>query len=283
MWYFVIARLAVTLYNIRTRLSLLRHSGKGILLLMSSTLKLISLNIEMDKHLPRVLPFLEREQPDVVCLQEVFEKDMGLFEKTLGMSGRFEAVSVVDISYVNGVLGPDEELAQKGPQGVAMFSKLPVRSEGVEYYHGEPGEVPRHSADYNRLFLWRAVEKEGTLFTIGTTHFTWTPDGNISREQAEDMQKLFTIVEGFPEIAFCGDFNAPRGREMWGKLAERYRDNIPGEYVSSIDPLLHRAEGLEVMVDGLFTTPGYRAFDVKLVEGVSDHKAVVGYLERIDS
>jgi hypothetical protein len=29
------------------------------------------------------------------------------------------------------------------------------------------------------------------------------------------------------------------------------------------------------MVDGLFTTPAYEAQDVKLVDGVSDHMAVV--------
>lgn len=233
----------------------------------------------MDKHLARVLPFLEREQADVVCLQEIFEKDMGLFEKTLGMSGHFEAVSVVDISYVNGVLGPDEELAQKGPQGVGFFTKLPVRLAGVTYYHGKPGEITKHSVDYSRFLLWREVEKEGTLFTIGTTHFTWTPDGNTSEEQTEDAQKLFGILGEFPEIAFCGDFNAPRGREIWGAIAKRYKDNIPPEYISSVDPLLHRAKQLEVMVDGLFTTPGYRASDVKLVEGVSDHKAVVSKLQ----
>ncbi len=247
---------------------------------MLGRLKLISLNIEMDKHLARVLPFLEREQPDVVCLQEIFEKDMGVFEKTLGMLGHFEAVSVVDISYVDGILGPDEELEQKGPQGIGFFTTLPVRSGGAEYYHGKPREVTKHSIDYSRFLLWREVEKEGTLFTIGTTHFTWTPDGNTSEEQTGDVRKLFGILGKFPEIAFCGDFNAPRGREIWGEIAKRYKDNIPPEYTSSVDPILHRAKQLEVMVDGLFTTLGYKASEVRLVEGVSDHKAIVGMLEK---
>ena len=201
--------------------------------------KLVSLNIEMDKHLQRVLPFLQAEHPDVACLQEIFEKDMRTMEEALGMKGHFEAVSVVDVSYVDGKRCPDEELAKKGPQGIGFFTKLPVHLSGVEYYHGKPGEVPRHSVDYSRFFLWRQVEKEGELFTIGTTHFTWTPDGNTSDEQAEDVTKLFRVLEQFPEIAFCGDFNAPRGREIWGEIAKRYKDNIPQEYVSSIDPVLH--------------------------------------------
>ncbi|MDO8620294.1 MAG: endonuclease/exonuclease/phosphatase family protein [bacterium] len=244
-------------------------------------LKLISLNIEMDKHLPQVLPFLEREQPDVVCLQEVFEKDMELFQNTLGMRGDFVSVSIVDLKYVEGVLVHDEELAKKGPQGIAVFTKLPVHSEGVRYYHGEPGEVPRHSRDYHRFLLWREVEKDGAHFTLGTTHFTWTPDGSASPEQHKDIQALFTILEEFPEVAFCGDFNAPRGGEIWGLMAKRYTDTIPLLYDSSIDPEFHRAKGLRRLVDGLFCTSGYRASEVRLVEGVSDHKAIVGFLEKL--
>jgi len=39
--------------------------------------KLISLNIEGDKHLDdKILPFFDKEKPDVLCLQEVFAKDI---------------------------------------------------------------------------------------------------------------------------------------------------------------------------------------------------------------
>lgn len=248
---------------------------------MSSKLKLISLNIELDRHLERVLPFLQAEHPEVVCLQEIFEKDMKVLEETLGMTSHFEPVSIVDVNYVDGKLCLDEDLARKGPQGVGFFTKLPVRLSGVEYYHGKPGEITKHSVDYSRFLLWRQVEKYGELFTIGTTHFTWTPDGSTSDEQIEDVRKLLRILEQFLEIAFCGDFNAPRGREIWGEIAKCYKDTIPQEYVSSIDPVLHRAKGLQVLVDGLFTTPGYTASEVRLVEGLSDHKAIVGTLEKL--
>jgi hypothetical protein len=44
--------------------------------------------------------------------------------------------------------------------------------------------------------------------------------------------------------------------------------------MTSIDPKLHRAGALQLMVDGLFTTPGYEASDVMLHTGVSDHCAI---------
>ncbi len=39
-------------------------------------MKLININIEGDKHFDRVIPFIERELPDVLCLQEVFKGDL---------------------------------------------------------------------------------------------------------------------------------------------------------------------------------------------------------------
>ena len=43
--------------------------------------------------------------------------------------------------------------------------------------------------------------------------------------------------------------------------------------------MLHRAGPLDLMVDGLFLSPHYRASNVQLAAGVSDHQAVVATLE----
>ena len=43
----------------------------------------------------------------------------------------------------------------------------------------------------------------------------------------------------------------------------------------NIERNLHRYKGVQCMVDVLFTTPSYKASNVKLVDGLSDHMAVV--------
>ncbi|TSC55337.1 MAG: endonuclease/exonuclease/phosphatase [Parcubacteria group bacterium Greene0416_79] len=245
-------------------------------------IKLVSLNVELDRHLDRVIPFLLKENPDAVCLQEVYEKDMPKFRDALQMAGDFEPASVLDVRIENGALVRDAELAKKGPHGVAFFTRLPVKAGGVEYYFGDPKKVPRHSVCYNRFLLWRRLEKDGTLFTLGTTHFTWTPDGAVSEEQRQDIQALLKILRQFPDIVFCGDFNAPRGGEIWSAIAARYTDNIPAHYATSIDPNLHRKKGLQHMVDGLFSTPHYACRETRLQCGVSDHCAVIGVIERVE-
>ena len=237
-------------------------------------LLLISLNVEADQHYQRFLPFLKQEKPDVVCLQEVLERDMERLSRELNMQGAFEPMMSLTAP----------QLVARGLEGEKIGVALFTRFEAVyrhEYYFGSREIVPKERPDHqgvNLILLTAQFEYESVPFTFGTTHFTWTPDGDASDMQRENLADLFSTLERYPEIVFCGDFNAPRGREIWGMIARRYKDNIPPEYLSSVDPNLHRAKSLQVMVDGLFTTPGYTASSVRLAEGVSDHKAVVGYI-----
>jgi hypothetical protein len=244
---------------------------------MQKKLKLVSLNIEAHRHLEeRTLPFLLAEKPDFVSLQEVFEVDMPLIEQTLGMKGIFIPQAEVTETSIH-------IKHAFGKWGVAQFTALPRIDQGSFHYVGSPDRVPiffeqNNPNSMNRVFLWSKVAFEGVDFLLGTTHFTISKEGKWSAEQQRDLEKLLIGLDQFPEIAFSGDFNAPRGGNIFAQLADRYKDNIPADVMTSIDGQFHKAGQLQLMVDGLFTTPGYTASDVKVVDGVSDHKAIVAWL-----
>ncbi len=240
-----------------------------------NAIKLVSVNIEMNRHLDSVSSFLEKEKSDIICFQELLEKDVAYFETLLKMPCNF--VPIGRIEY------PSFEPELKGSLfGLGLLCRFPARYK-ADYYAGSAAELPLCATGYegNKLLLQATFSAHGKTFTVGTTHFTWTPDGEASDAQREDLCKLLAILSGFPDIVCCGDFNAPRGGEIWGELAKRYNDNIPAAYRSSLDPVLHRAGHLEHVVDGLFNTPEYRVSGVRLVEGVSDHKAIVGTITRV--
>ncbi len=247
-------------------------------------IKLVSLNIERNMHYDTALPFLKAEQADVVCLQEILDRDVARFKKELGMECLYAPTGLADRGRNT------EALAKAGIcMGTTLFSRLPLTESRALYYFGTAAKVPsvedpvpfgRHE-NFNGIFLAARVRSDGHWFTVGTTHFTWTPDGNASKAQREDMQRLLQMLAEFPDIVFCGDFNAPRGREIWNALASCYKDNIPMEYETSIDQKLHVTSGIRHVVDGLFSTPEYKVSEVRLVEGVSDHQAVVGLIERV--
>ena len=100
---------------------------------MSVSLKLISLNIERSKHLDRVIPFLQKESPDVVCLQELAKKDIPAFEQTIGGACFFAPMA-------NHGEGYDD--VAPGIVGVGMFSRWPVAREEIHYYSGNHHHNP---------------------------------------------------------------------------------------------------------------------------------------------
>ncbi len=238
---------------------------------MKDPLKLVSLNIEGNRHLAEVPEFVRREQADVVFFYEVLDHAFPALESALGMKGIYVPISRVAVP---------KGSASFVKWGSAFFSRLPPKDLTISYYSGTPDALPEEQIDnvlgINRCLLSAIVEKDGERFSLGATHFTWSADGKATDPQRGDLKKFLKILEGFPEIILYGDFNAPRGREIFDAIAARYKDAIPPEYKTSLDGKFHRAGQLPFMVDGLFTTPGYRAQNVRLVSGLSDHCAVVG-------
>lgn len=244
-------------------------------------MKIVSLNVEFDKHHDVILPFLKKEDPDVVCLQELLEADFEMFKKELGMSGTYKPIEYIWFPHYGG--------PQDIRQGAAIFAKNFIEA-GYEYYVGSEENINHNFKDYfadeslhknNVLLVAKVADKNGVEFTIATTHFTLTQNGESTPLQLENLDKLFALLSNFPEIVFVGDMNAPRGFETFTRLSKKYKDNIPAEYKTSIDVTIHR-NGMncaERMVDGLFTTPDYTASNVKLVNGLSDHMAIVADVE----
>lgn len=241
-------------------------------------MKLISVNIERNFHHETVIPFLLKENADVVCIQEIFEDKVEEYAKALSMSYIFKPMGRWSDKPNN------RGIKDEGVMGIAIFSKNIV-SYDYKYIVGEENNIPifKHTTSPNErnilniLVMWaNVVDKSGDIYTIANTHFTWTMDGSSTEYQREDARKLVNILDTEPkDFVLVGDTNAPRGRETFDFIASKYTDNIPKEYTTSLDQELHRVKGLNLMVDCLFTTSTYRADNVKLVSGVSDHMAVV--------
>ena len=235
-----------------------------------STLQLLQLNIERSKHFDHILPFLKEHAPEVLCIQEIYEYDVPRFE-AVGYYSYFAPMNI------------RQEGDEGGVQGVALFSTIPMQKNWTIQYGGPEGplptyqgETPQAKHDTQRFIAAFAdIDTNGTVFRIGTTHFPWTPDGSASDFQRADMRRLLSTLADTNSFVFTGDFNAPRGGEVFSMLASRYRDNVPTAYTSSIDGSLHKAGPLPYMVDGIFSSPEYRVSNMRMYTGVSDHCALM--------
>lgn len=243
-------------------------------------LRLISHNVDHDKHFPAITAMCEKVSPDAFCALEIYEKDLERFEVFFNSKGHF-----VPACYMS-VPDPEKKMTHCYLRGAAFFSKYPIISFTYTYYfrdeHSLVVKVPGDAIDIAMALCEAVVEKDGVPYKICFTHFSKSPleGGDADDTQRANLQKLFSILDTKGEFVLCGDFNAPRGKEIFSTISERYTDNIPTTCTRSLDPDLHRRPDLELMVDGLFTTPAFHASDVHFETGVSDHYAIVANISR---
>ncbi len=253
------------------------------------SLKLITLNVQKNNHWERIIPFLMRENADVICVQEIFECDMGKIE-ALGYSAVF--------GFISTQLYDQQDRESGRPEGVALFTKLPIVSSDTYAYYQSPNpekpqawfdpEIKRQTTD-GRVVV-ATVEKDSAEYTIATTHFTWTFAGVSSEFQHKDMTNLLAYLSRYPALAIAADLNIPRGQnEQYDRLTERFTDWVPRELAGSIDLDLHlkgkdpkEAPQLATyMVDYLFSTHQFRVTDFRTKNGISDHLAFIADIERV--
>jgi exonuclease III len=238
-------------------------------------MKLITINIEKSKHLERIIPFLQREKPDVLCVQEIIQADVPFIQEALDIDGQ-----MLPTTYH--LQKGETEANPSQVEGVALFTNLrrtPIRG----YYYSGDGTINTHLQGSNsKVVIHTQISDEFGTYNVATTKFKWTPDGKPSITQERHFKKLTQYLTGLTrylpgheDIILCGDFNVPRGGPMFKKFAELYKDNLPSDITSTLDPQLHSAAPLELVVDTIFTTPGYIVSNVRVVEGLSDHKAVI--------
>lgn len=245
-------------------------------------MKVISLNIECNKHYEAIFSLVKKENPELLCFQEVLETDLEYIKEQVKMDAVFIA---------HGYTCSEDEHYKKlrGKRfGVAIFSKT-IISSGYSFYWGDEScvQVPfeeyltrREELRSYPLLYADVLSESGEVFRTATTHFPVTIQGESTPHQLEILTPFFKKIDALGECFFCGDFNAPRGNETFTRLAQKYKDSIPEKYTTSLDQNLHRVQGLQFMVDGLFTTPSYGASEVSLIDGVSDHMAIIATMNK---
>ncbi len=247
-------------------------------------LKLISINIETNKHYDRILPFFQRENPDVVCLQEAPESFANELQR-LGFETFFTPMCI----------DKDPTSDELTTIGLIMASKFPFESKAI-YYHKPTDEIVLFDrSDFHNTvsdaYIFSSIKTQEGIYNIATTHPLKTKDG------AEDDFQIGIINVMLEKLALeeshiiCGDFNIPRGyNSNYNLIAAKYKDCIPETYKSSLDKDLHVKGHNEpngpitdvYMVDYIFTQPPYRAEHVRLEFGLSDHAGIVAEINKTD-
>lgn len=233
--------------------------------------RLITLNIEGNKHFDRFLPVLKNLNPSIVCFQELYEVDCNYLAQELGMSA-YQYLPTVKVEKPSDY----ENMRPRGNWGIGMMTKLDVKQwETFRYGPDSELKVFEQPNDPVPSIIIACLSNGKEEYQIASTHFTWSNHGEATDRQRQDFTNLQAILANYPELVLCGDFNAPRGREIFSLFETLFKDNVPAEVTTTIDNDLHYAhKNLQLVVDTIFTTPGYQASNVQILNGVSDHMGI---------
>jgi len=144
-------------------------------------------------RLPRLLDWLERTGPDVVCLQETKTAD-------------FPAAEVKELGYQTAAYGSGRW------NGVALLSRVGI-DDVAHGFPGEPGfpepETRAIGASCGGLRVWSVYVPNGR--TLGDEHYPYKLAWLEALRAA-----LADEIASYPDLVVCGDFNvAPTDADVW--------------------------------------------------------------------
>lgn len=262
--------------------------------------KILHLNVETSKHVKNVLKLLRSENPDIVCLQEAIDSDVKSIASELDYQ----------VAFAPRFLIKNNENEQQ--EGSAILSKYPIlKIKNYKYNDKLLVDVPVYSTDepiskknvrpqnrflFNYNLLTVSIKNsEGVIITIATTHFPVVDHStpglldheldsikDIDEFEHADiyLDRLISDIRLLKDpLIFTADLNNARGEYVYNAIAQELIDIVPKSIQSTIDPELHRRPGLKLVVDTIMTSFNVSVKEFKIIEGISDHKALISLID----
>lgn len=254
-------------------------------------IKVIDLNLfEGGLYFDNTKKFLKEENPDILCLQEVYDgKDKELKEnlRTLEVLKKF--LPSFYYHFAPEMLYIRKE--GKFPLGNAIFSKFPIVKTNVTFYDIPYGEYNAYLQNDNKFDFFSTLPKNlqyaqinlnGLKLNVFNTHGIWGRHGDDTKRRLEMGKTIVSQIANKDNVILTGDFNLfPQTQTV--KNLEKYLKNVfANKLRTSFNVKLkpHPGNYANSVVDMMFVSK-----DVKVLEkycpnvDVSDHFPLVSVLE----
>lgn len=252
-------------------------------------LKILTLNLwHGGRLMDGVLDFLEQEDADVVCLQEVYNGT------TPEMAPRYRSIEILQqrLGYVGCAFAPafiDRLHEGAVPCGNAILTKLPLRT-GKTVFLNEPlterdPYKPETAASVTVLprVLQHAVldTPVGEVDTFNL-HGVWDlDDDNFSERRRNMRDAILTAVTGRRNVVLAGDTNAQPTNQLWQPV-EQQLHSVFGQELPNTFNMRHKQNlgYATARVDMIFTSPNIKVLQKRCHQvDISDHLPLSATLE----
>lgn len=240
--------------------------------------KLVTYNIWHGEYLEQLLAFLKKEQPDILCLQEVSSSGLAQHQSKVNLFTTIKETMRQEGVFERGFWA--DEGKGKFDGGVAILSRFSMLNKKVWRYERETTQIlkPSTTDRYSmpRVLLGSQLKLSSAPIWIFTTHFTISSDASVTPHQLEQAEKVAGFLKSYSEYIFCGDLNTPHGSEVFDKLKGQAQDMV-GKVNGTLHPVIHPVGYKGLQVDHVFAKGDrfkVNSAKVPVIDG-SDHLPVV--------
>ncbi len=248
------------------------------------SLKLITVNIwEGGKLLDNLLEFLEREKPDILLCQEVYNATAS------DLSPRFRSMKELErLNFPYSLFAPagiwitDDGC---GEQGNAIFSRFPLTAESKTYFYGKYVEIEDNLE--NRPHLPRIIQHATAETPLGelnllNIHGVYDLDGDSFSESRQKMgEKILATAKPLSNVIIAGDTNAPLSNQMIKEIAKVYPSALAQNPPKTTFNMKRKTNPgyASVAVDNIFASPNLRFENTSVPDvDISDHLPVITHI-----
>lgn len=247
--------------------------------------KILCLNLfEGGLFWDNIASFIKRENPDILCLQEVNDANT---RQPLNFQTRTHLKHLLPdfCSYYS------PEIHEVWPQGGgdggnAIYSRFPIKRKKTTFLHREYQRIvrPKDEKDfshYPKNLQHVVIDVGGKGLHVCNMHGVWGLDGGDTPERLRMSKIIVDEVKHEKPLVLMGDFNVKPDTQTITEIEKQLINVFKGELVSSFNMRHKKNPGYATaVVDMFFMSKDLRVVSKSVPEDdVSDHKPLLVTIE----
>ncbi|MCL5438431.1 MAG: endonuclease/exonuclease/phosphatase family protein [Patescibacteria group bacterium] len=246
-------------------------------------IKFINLNIWQGRLLEEAIEFIKSQKPDIVSLQEVYNKNNHGTEKRHKTFEIFKKeLNFLYTSFAPAFIHVNEG---KTLQGNAIFSNFSIIPEEIIFYDIPFGDFYMRTWKDSRFVprnLQHVVIKiDDKKINVFNTQGIWGTDGKDNRRRLAMSRTIIDKIKNKQNVVLSGDFNVSPNTKTVGNI-EKYLNNVfKDELITSFNMRRKDNPGYaSAIVDMVFMSKNIKVLDHFCPQvDVSDHLPLVCVFE----
>jgi endonuclease/exonuclease/phosphatase family metal-dependent hydrolase len=248
-------------------------------------IKLISLNLyEGGLFFENIMAFFVKEQPDILCLQEVFNSSDNSLAKNFRSLEVLQNLLPKYFFYFSPESKSTTDVG-KIDIGNAIFSRFPIIEKSTHFFNGTYGISQQRRADHDwtqdpKNMQHCVIQVHKQHINVFNLHGIWGLDGGDNEARLLMSEIIVDKIREKKKVFLMGDFNLRPNTKTIENIEQHLVNVFKGQLTSSFNlkhkDLVRYPGYATAVVDMFFASP-----DVKIVKSecpaadVSDHLALV--------